>query len=42
MLNNQDGHISNYYPGKEIINNEEAEKIQKFVENIGLDVENTR
>ncbi|CCO28133.1 dipeptidyl-peptidase III [Rhizoctonia solani AG-1 IB] len=37
-----DGHVSNYYPGKEIINNEEAEKIQKFVEKIGLDVENTR
>ncbi|CAE6421057.1 unnamed protein product [Rhizoctonia solani] len=37
-----DGHVSNYYPGKEIINNEEAKKIQKFVEKIGLDVENTR
>ncbi|KAH7343473.1 aflatoxin-detoxifizyme [Rhizoctonia solani] len=37
-----DGHVSNYYPGTNVITNEEAEKIQKFVEKISLDIENTR
>ncbi|KAJ1308969.1 hypothetical protein OPQ81_004652 [Rhizoctonia solani] len=37
-----DGHVSNYYPGTKVISNEEAEKIQKFVEKINLDIENTR
>ncbi|KAG8738796.1 hypothetical protein FRC12_016560 [Ceratobasidium sp. 428] len=37
-----DGHISNYYPGPEVITDEEATKIQTFVEKIGLDIENTR
>ncbi|KAG9105042.1 hypothetical protein FRC06_000015 [Ceratobasidium sp. 370] len=37
-----DGHVSNYYPGSEVITDDEAEKIQKFVEKIGLDIENTR
>ncbi|ELU45528.1 dipeptidyl peptidase III [Rhizoctonia solani AG-1 IA] len=37
-----DGHVSNYYPGTKVISNEEAEKIQKFAENISLDIENTR
>ncbi|KAG8684697.1 hypothetical protein FRC09_015223, partial [Ceratobasidium sp. 395] len=38
----KDGHISNYYPGPEVITDEEATKIQTFVEKIGLDIENTR
>ncbi|CAE7107469.1 unnamed protein product [Rhizoctonia solani] len=37
-----DGHVSNYYPGRKVITNEEAEKIQKFAEKISLDIENTR
>ncbi|KAG8696045.1 hypothetical protein FRC08_007402, partial [Ceratobasidium sp. 394] len=37
-----DGHISNYYPGSEVITNGEAAKIQAFAEKIGLDIENTR
>ncbi|QRV87699.1 dipeptidyl peptidase 3 [Ceratobasidium sp. AG-Ba] len=36
------GHVSNYYPGPEIITDEEATKIQAFAEKIGLDIENTR
>ncbi|CUA69436.1 dipeptidyl-peptidase 3 [Rhizoctonia solani] len=38
----KDGHVSNYYPGKKVITNEEADKIQKFAEKISLDIENTR
>ncbi|KAG8746386.1 hypothetical protein FRC10_005097 [Ceratobasidium sp. 414] len=37
-----DGHVSNYYPGSQVITDEEAAEIQKFAEKIGLDIENTR
>jgi len=36
------GHVSNYYPGPEVITDDEANKVQAFAEKIGLDVENTR
>ncbi|KAG9119110.1 hypothetical protein FRC07_006039, partial [Ceratobasidium sp. 392] len=36
------GHISNYYPGPEVITDDEAAKIQTFAEKNGLDIENTR
>jgi hypothetical protein len=41
-MHTQSGHVSNYYPGSEVITDDEANKVQAFAEKIGLDVENTR
>ncbi|KAF8902149.1 peptidase family M49-domain-containing protein [Gymnopilus junonius] len=36
------GHISNYYPGSELINDDEVSAVQVAAEKIGVDVLNTR